>query len=199
MPSAPGGLWHLGDGRQRRPGDLYPAARHWRLPITQPTAAAVRAWQDRHAGSAPRYAGDSLLFPALTETSGFDHLAASYISEAIRHWADAIPELHGEGAGRDGSHLPFNRSPIFPYAFRHPYAQRHADAGTPVDVLKDLMDHRSVSTTQGYYKITLKRKRDAVVKLSAHVIDRRGTAAPCSPAAYEMRSVAVPYGGTSTA
>ena len=43
--------------------------------------------------------------------------------------------------------------------------------------------------------ITLKRKRDAVTKLSAHVIDRRGAAAPCSPDAYEMRSVAVPYGG----
>jgi integrase len=92
------------------------------------------------------------LFPALTEASGFGHLPASYISEAIRHWADAIPELHGEGAGPDGSRLPFNRSLIFPYAFRHSYAQRHADAGTPIDVLKDLMDHRSASTTQGYYK-----------------------------------------------
>jgi integrase len=166
-----------------------------RLPITQATAGAVRAWQDRRGRLDAPARGDAYLFPALTEASGFDHLAASYISEAIRHWADAIPELHGAGAGPDGSRLPFNRSLTFPYAFRHSYAQRHADAGTPIDVLKDLMDHASASTTQGYYKITLKRKRDAVAKLSAHVIDRRGAAAPCSPAAYELRSVAVPYGG----
>ncbi len=30
------------------------------------------------------------------------------------------------------------------------YAQRHADNGTPVDVLRELMDHRSVDTTMGY-------------------------------------------------
>ncbi|MFI6808957.1 hypothetical protein ACIBO6_28780 [Streptomyces luteogriseus] len=26
--------------------------------------------------------------------------------------------------------------------YRHCYAQRHADAGVPVDVLQELMDHR---------------------------------------------------------
>lgn len=166
-----------------------------RLPVTQGTAQTVRAWQDRRdqLDAPPR--GDAFLFPALTEASGFGHLPASYISEAIRRWADAIPQLHGDGIDADGSRLPFNRSLIFPYAFRHSYAQRHADAGTPIDVLKDLMDHASAVTTQGYYKITLKRKRDAVAKLSAHVIDRHGDTAPCSPAAYQMRSVAVPYGG----
>jgi integrase len=178
-------IWHNRKGRRLRR----------RLPVTQATAGAVRAWQDRRGRLAAPARGDAYLFPALTEASGFDHLAASYISEAIRHWADAIPELHGDGTGPDGSRLPFNRSLIFPCAFRHSYAQRHADAGTPIDVLKDLMDHASASTTQGYYKITLKRKRDAVTTLSAHVIDRHGTAAPCSPAAYQLRSVAVPYGG----
>jgi hypothetical protein len=33
----------------------------------------------------------------------------------------------------------------------HTYAQRHADAGVPVDVLKEPMDHKSVTTTMGYY------------------------------------------------
>jgi site-specific recombinase XerD len=32
---------------------------------------------------------------------------------------------------------------------RHSYAQRHADAGVPVDVLKELLDHRSIQTTLG--------------------------------------------------
>jgi integrase len=36
----------------------------------------------------------------------------------------------------------------------HTYAQRHADNGTPVDVLRQLMDHKSIQTTGGYYTIT---------------------------------------------
>ena len=34
-------------------------------------------------------------------------------------------------------------------AYRHTYAQRHADAGVDVTVLQELMDHRQVTTTQG--------------------------------------------------
>ncbi|MEV3959246.1 hypothetical protein [Streptomyces albogriseolus] len=57
------------------------------------------------------------------------------------------------------------------------------------------MDHKSVSTTQRYYTVSLKRKRDAVTKLAAHVVDNHGRPRPISEAAYELRSVAVPYGG----
>lgn len=32
--------------------------------------------------------------------------------------------------------VPFDKDKIFLYAYRHSYAQRHADAGVPVDVLK---------------------------------------------------------------
>ena len=41
---------------------------------------------------------------------------------------------------------------MFPYAFRHSFAQRHADAGTPVDTLKELLGHDTVRTTLGYYR-----------------------------------------------
>jgi integrase len=34
---------------------------------------------------------------------------------------------------------------------RHTYAQRHADAGLPVDVLRELLDHDSMDTTRIYY------------------------------------------------
>jgi hypothetical protein len=75
-------------------------------------------------------------------------------------------------------------------AFRHSYAQRHADAGTPVDVLKELMDHRSISTTMGYYQVSLKRKQ------AAQATDRSGASAPFSSGlAYQRGSVAVPFGG----
>ncbi|MFE5947595.1 hypothetical protein [Streptomyces sp. NPDC056480] len=47
----------------------------------------------------------------------------------------------------------------------------------------------------GYYRVTLERKRNAVKKLSALVTDRHGTRKPCSPEAYEHRSVTVPFGG----
>jgi integrase len=38
------------------------------------------------------------------------------------------------------------------YAYRHTYAQRHADAGVPVDVLRELMDHRLLDATRRYYR-----------------------------------------------
>lgn len=53
--------------------------------------------------------------------------------------------------GDDGRPMPFDRSRIFPYAFRSSFAQRHADAGTDIDVLMDLMDHRSPDVTMTYY------------------------------------------------
>jgi len=74
-------------------------------------------------------------------------------------------------------------------------AQRHADAGVPIDVLRDLMDHQQTSTTQGYYRVTQKRKRDAVRTLHRQVIDRTGISVPApSQTAYELRSVAAPFG-----
>ena len=77
----------------------------------------------------------------------------------------------------------------------HSYAQRLADAGVAVDVLKELMDHNSIDTTMGYYKVTLNRKRHAVEKMRSLVVDHTGTSAPAASAtAYELRSVAVPYG-----
>ena len=59
--------------------------------------------------------------------------------------------LHANLPGPDGTPLPFDRSAIYPYAFRHSYAQRHADAGVSVEILKELMDHKDLSVTQGYY------------------------------------------------
>ncbi|MBZ6107424.1 site-specific integrase [Streptomyces olivaceus] len=168
-----------------------------RLPITASTAEAIRTWRARRDHLQPTLppAGTPFLFPALTHLATRPYLHTSYLGETLRHWVDSIPHLHGEGADPHGNPLPFDRALIYAYAFRHSYAQRHADAGTPLDVLRELMDHKSVSTTQRYYTVSLKRKRDAVTKLSAHVVDNHGRPSPCSESAYELRSVAVPYGG----
>ncbi len=79
-----------------------------------------------------------------------------------------MPVLHTS----DG--IEFDKSKIVLYAYRHTYAQRHADAGVGIDVLYELMDHRKLDTTQGYYNVGEKRHRDAVDKVSALQFDRHG-------------------------
>ncbi|NIB31896.1 site-specific integrase [Pseudonocardia sp. MCCB 268] len=77
-------------------------------------------------------------------------------SRRLRRWVDAIPELLDDGVDHSGDRLPSDRTRIYPYAFRHAYAQRHADNGTDIDVkLRELMDHTSISTTQGYFTVSL--------------------------------------------
>jgi hypothetical protein len=84
---------------------------------------------------------------------------------------------------------------IEPYSFRHSYAQRHADAGVDPDTLRELMDHKSISTTMGYYTVSAKRKRAAIAKLSPMSLDWHGRPAPMvSTSSYEVGSVAVPWG-----
>jgi integrase len=55
---------------------------------------------------------------------------------------------------QDEDGQPFNGAALVPYAYRHSYAQRHADNGVPPDVLRDLMSHRSMQTTLTYYRVT---------------------------------------------
>ena len=166
-----------------------------RLPITADTAQTVRLWQTRRDQLTVPARGNRFLFPALTPESRDDHLGSPPVSAAIRGWVDGLAELLGEDIDAAGQRLPFDRSRIYPYALRHSYVQRHADAGTPIDVLRELMDHKSIATTAGYFTVSIKRRRAAVTTLAAHVVDRRGAAATCSTTAYQMRSVAVPYGG----
>ncbi|MGW8985123.1 tyrosine-type recombinase/integrase [Streptomyces parvus] len=166
-----------------------------RLPITAQTAEAIRAWLPVRERLEVPSRSTHFVFPALSNKGALPHMHTSSLSNGLRRWVDALPQLDSAAPGPDGSPLPFDRSLIYPYAFRHSYAQRHADAGIPVDVLKELMDHRSISTTMGYYKITMKRKRAAVTTMRMHVIDRSGAPAPIhSNTAYEARSVAVPFG-----
>ena len=69
------------------------------------------------------------------------------------------------------------RSPhehVYLYALRHSYAQRHADAGVPIDTLQKLMDHRTTATTQIYYRVTWARKREAIERVAPLTMDRDG-------------------------
>ncbi|OKK24453.1 hypothetical protein AMK09_06525 [Streptomyces sp. CB02488] len=166
-----------------------------RLPITAATAHAILRWRERRLMLDVPSRSVNYLFPAITDGSGIPHLNSGNLARAIRAWADSIPVIHSEVLDEDSNPLPFDRLLIYPYAFRHSYAQRHADAGVDVDVLRDLMDHRSIQTTLGYFSVSLKRKREAVETMRHHVVDRHGRPAPMgSSTAYEARSVAVPFG-----
>nr|BFD92085.1 tyrosine-type recombinase/integrase [Kitasatospora sp. Xyl93] len=170
------------------------------LPIASETAQTIHRWLEvRETIDLPTGSG-RFLFPPTGENGLLRHLLPEHIANIIRRWADSIEVIEGEEIGKDGTLLPFARSLIFPYAFRHSYAQRHADQGIHPDVLRKLMDHRSLATTQGYYRITERRKREAVNVMRLHTMDRWGQSAPLSSAmAYEARSVSVPFGNCTEA
>jgi hypothetical protein len=101
--------------------------------------------------------------------------------------------------------MPCSKERVVLRAYRHTYAQRHADAGVDVTVLQELMDHRQVTTTQGYYRVGAERRREAVDRVTAMQFDRHGNRvwrkAGALLASEQQRraigEVAVPYGGCS--
>jgi integrase len=168
-----------------------------RLPITTSTAEIILAWQRHRTGLRVPPALDRWLFPTplLRARQSRGHVTPACVARAFKVWVGQIGTIDSELPGPDGTPAPFDPSLITPYALRHSYAQRHADAGVPVDVLKELMDHVSVATTMGYYRVGLKRKQQAIRAVGPLATDAAGNPAPfTSPAAYERASVAVPFG-----
>jgi integrase len=141
-----------------------------RLPITDDTASVIIGQQQRVRARYPSTPASELtMFPRMTRNrEGKRSLGDGVVAGHHRAWIDALPPLRLQD-GRE-----FDKTAVFLYAYRHSFAQRHADAGTPVDVLRDLMGHRSMSTTQGYYSITAKRVRAAVDALAIFQFDRGG-------------------------
>ncbi|MYV43006.1 tyrosine-type recombinase/integrase [Streptomyces sp. SID1328] len=98
--------------------------------------------------------------------------------------------------------LPFDKRRIYLYAYRHTFAQRYADAGVRVEVLKELMDHKQLSTTQCYYRVGEMRRREAFDRVTTMQFDwhgsriwRQATALLDSEHARRaVGEVAVPYG-----
>ena len=88
--------------------------------------------------------------------NGHKSLAAFSVAFHHRSWMSALPVLHTS----DG--IEFDKSRDVLYAYRHTSAQHHADAGVAIDVLRELMDHRTLDTTSNYYQVGQQRRRDAV-------------------------------------
>jgi integrase len=135
-----------------------------RLPIADATATVILEHQQRVRDRFPATVlTDLALIPRPSRNpAGRRPISLSTLQDAHRHWVDTLPAL---------SDPQFDRSTIVPYSYRHTFAQHHADAGTPVDVLRELMGHRSIATTQTYYTVTATRVRRAVDTLAALQFD----------------------------
>ncbi|EFE79546.1 site-specific integrase [Streptomyces filamentosus] len=171
-----------------------------RLPITEATARDIEAWEKDLSVLPVRDLGKEWLFSAPGQNRTLrGHMSAHHFSSKVfRTWVNRIPALLGEGLDDEGDPIPLDRSEITLYGLRHAYAQRHADAGVAVDHLRELMDHREIDTTMGYFKVSLERKRKAVESVAPLTTDRHGNSRGYSDAlAYEGQTVAVPYGGCS--
>jgi integrase len=169
-----------------------------RLPVSQPTATVITTQQQRVRDRYPRTPASELkLLPApRANPDGRKALSISMLEDRHRIW------VTGLGALRTGDGAEFGKARITPYAYRHTYAQRHADAGVPVDVLAELLDHRNLNVTRGYYRVGEDRRRAAVDQVTALSFDRHGNRIWRQAAAlleseharYAVGEVAVPYG-----
>lgn len=151
--------------------------RDFRLPIHEREVALILAQQARVRARFPHTPPEKLmLFPRPTKNpNGTTAIAPTQLQRAVKAWALALPRLDGPESG-SGRSTPFPRALVVPYAFRHSFAQRHADAGTPVDTLKELMGHRIIRTTLCYFRVTTVRKRaaqDALGPLQLEATARR--------------------------
>ena len=186
--------------------DNHKAARMGRrLPLADSSlVAAIRAQQawvrDRFPSTPPERLW--LLPRPHKNLDGTKHFDTGLIRAWFRAWLGRIPQIDAGPLDRHGEPVPFDRSGIHPHAFRHTYAQTLADQGVPAPVLRDLMDHRSLSTTLGYYKVGDARKRKAMEVLARHTVDNRAVARPSAvsvlaPLREHISWVAVPMGKCS--
>ena len=169
-----------------------------RLPIPAATAQLIRAQQQRVRDRFPDTPASELkLLPTgWANRDGRRPLTVPALSTAHRDWLTSLPPLLLDGGGE------FGKDRAVPYSYRHTYAQRHADAGVAIDVLAELLDHRNLNVTRGYYRVGEERRRGAVNKVTAMQFDRHGNRIwrdarallDDEHARYAVGSVAVPYG-----
>ncbi|MFE2868811.1 tyrosine-type recombinase/integrase [Embleya sp. NPDC059259] len=160
---------------QGRPVLLYDNLKEQRirrqLPIHEPTAKLILDQQERVRDRFPGQPPSKLvLLPTLVlNLRGDKAVNSTHLSALHREWVEALPEFRLD----DGT--VFDKEKIFPYAYRHSFAQRHADAGVAVDVLAELMDHDSLESTRVYYRVKEVRLREAVDRVTTMQFDRHGT------------------------
>jgi len=171
---------------------------HRRLPISEHTATLITdqklAVRERFPATPPaqlKLLPSRRLNPAGSRPVTEDNLIGRH-----RIWLNSMGPL------RRADNTEYDKTLITPYSYRHSYAQRHADAGVPIDVLRELMDHTSMDATKRYFRVGEPRRRQAVDKVTAMQFDRHGnrvwrdaaTLLDSEHARYAIGAVAVPYG-----
>ena len=145
------------------------------LPIEQALARDIDDWLEvREALSIPK-GSRQYLFPAVTEVSAEPYLRPPYFACHTAAVGRNIPFIGSGIVDSDGNEIEFDRSNIYPYSFRHSWAQRHADSGTQIEVLAELLDHEGLDYVGVYYRVSDKRKRSAIAKVAQHTFNHRGT------------------------
>jgi hypothetical protein len=103
--------------------DNFKARRFRRqLPILTPTAEAILRWRDARSELVLAPGSADYLFPGRSAglgTTSEPHFTSDDLGTALREWVRSFDDLHSDGPGVDAKPLPFNRSRVFPYAFRH--------------------------------------------------------------------------------
>jgi integrase len=151
----------------------YPFVTYWMqkvtrrhvLPIHDADAAVIerqRAWLRENVPAWFDDAGnprnpEMLLFPTLRKMLKNQDGTVPFhgFSAQMTRWLAKLPDIEDE----DGT--PFDRARVFPYAFRHTFAQLRSDAGVDLDVLQALMGHKFASSTQVYYRVSIPRRVEA--------------------------------------
>ena len=169
-----------------------------RLPVTEATANVIARQQRRVRRRFPDTGvGRLVLLPTVIgNPDGSRPVSVQSLIQRHHDWIGRMPPL----ILTDGRE--FDKAKIAPYCYRHTYAQRHADAGVAPDVLRDLMNHRNITATLGYYRIGEDRRREAVDRVAALQFDRHGNRVwrdvkmllDAEHARYAIGEVAVPYG-----
>ncbi|MEV7575566.1 hypothetical protein AB0P28_20995 [Pseudarthrobacter sp. NPDC089323] len=168
------------------------------LPIHRSTARVIQTWQDALETIEdihPDAAGYLFPSPRRYGPQSRTHITPTGFHTNYWRWIDRIrqlPDVRADPA-KPGDFL--TRSRIGLYNWRHTYAQRLSDNSTPPDVIQELMNHKSFTTSTGYIKITRERQRQAIETVNSTTIDRRGLLhGPKDYAAYVRESVATPLG-----
>ena len=140
------------------------------LPIFAEERRLIRRMQCAGARAVPRRRPDRLpLLPRqMRNRHGPPAAPPGTLAVKMREWVEGLGEL----TGPDGE--SFDRAKVFPYAFRHSYAQRLADEGASESELMDLMDHDSFETTRGYFRIRAERRRRAAELGRKALFDNQG-------------------------
>lgn len=163
--------------RQGKP----PYALGKRLPIHQETLDVIRQWQElkKEHGVQSKW-----LFPSRRTVRVDKPYDPSYLSVRVNELVNVINERAPYSAsveGAEGNLVHFDLTTIDPYAFRHAFAQRLADATdenghstTPPDVLQEFMGHKSYNTTMAYFAVTAKRRQKAMEAIVPRRLNLKG-------------------------